>query len=141
IERSSEAEGDFANGSADETFRGARNVPGEAEFFCENIRRATGEKSERNAVAILLTREAVDNFVERAVATASDHELAAFPAGAEGDFRSVAGAGSFGKFRFDAASCQNAACLVELFATRTAAAARIRVVDQECVAKFGGSFH
>ena len=46
-------------------FRRARNVPGQIQFFGENIGGATGKKRERDAVAIFLACKAVHDFVQQ----------------------------------------------------------------------------
>src|SRR5215469_16619498 len=45
LKRSGEAEGDFLDRAMNELFRGARNVPGEIEFFGEDVGGAAGKKS------------------------------------------------------------------------------------------------
>src|SRR5262249_25609477 len=107
-----ESQRNFTDRSANEALGGLGNVPREGKFFGENVGGATWEKSERNAMAILLVRKAVDDFIECTVAAASDDELTAVFSGTHGDFRGVAWAGCFGKVGFDAASGQNLARLV-----------------------------
>src|SRR5205085_2818173 len=73
-ERSSQAESDFLDRSVNEFFGGLRNVPRQIEFLGENVGGTARKKRERNAVAILMSREAVDDFVERAISAAGDEE-------------------------------------------------------------------
>ncbi len=141
FERSGEAKRNFSNGTAHEAFGGLRNIPRQSELFGENVCRAAGKKSERNTMAILLAREAVDDFVERAVATAGDDELAAFLSGAQSDFGGVARAGCLGKVGFDSAGGENFAGFVQFFSAGLAAAPGVGVVNQERVAQVCCSFH
>ena len=92
-------------------------------------------------MAILLASEAVDDFIERAVAAAGDDELAAFFSSAHGDISGVARARCFGEVGFNPAGCEDTACFIEFLATRTAAAAGVGVVNQKCVAQVGCSLH
>jgi len=84
-------------------------------------------------MAILLGSQAVDDFVERAVAATGDDELAAVARGLLRDFRSVARAGSFGEFGFDAVGGKDAAGLVEQASPAVTAESGVRVVDQQSV--------
>ena len=138
FERSCEAKGDFFDGAVDEFFGGFGNVPGEIEFFGKNVGGAAGEKRERDAVAVLVSGEAVDDFVERAVAAARDDEAAIFGSGARGDFRGVARAGGFGEVGVNAAGGEDMARLVEQTATAMTAIAGVGVVNQESILKDGG---
>src|SRR5207245_9700721 len=95
LKRSCQAESDFLDGAANEFFCSGGDIPGQIEFLGEDVGGATGKKSKRNAVAVLLGGEAVDDFIERAVTAAGDDEMAAFGRGAVGDFRGVARAGGF----------------------------------------------
>ena len=104
-----------------ESFCGFRNVPGEIEFLGENVGGAAGEERERDAVAVLMAGEAVDDFVERAVATAGDDKAAIFGGGAGGDFGGVARAGGFGEVGVNAARGEGVARFVEQAATAVAA--------------------
>ena len=52
-------------------------------------------------MAILRTGEAVDNFVDGAIAAAGDDKLAAVGAGAFCDFDGFAGSGGFGEVGAD----------------------------------------
>src|SRR5579859_2608295 len=89
-------------------------------------------------MAVLAAGEAVDNFVERAIAAAGDDEAAFFGGGAGGDFGGVAGAGGFGEVGVNAARGENVARLVEQAATAVAAAASVGIVDEKRVLKVGG---
>lgn len=80
-------------------------------------------------MAVGLTGEAVDDFVESAVSAAGDNELAAFLAGAQGDFGGVARTGGFGQVGFNAALCEDFAGFIELFAAAIAATTGVGVVD------------
>ena len=84
-------------------------------------------------MAVLLGGEAVDDFVERAVAAAGNDKLAAFGSGAVGDFRGVARAGGLGDLRGDAAARKNMARLVQRSAAGMAAVAGVGVVNQQRV--------
>ena len=138
FERSGEAESDFLDGAANEFFGGAGNVPGEIEFLGENVGGAAGEKRERDAMAVLMSGEAVDDFVERAVAAAGDDELAAFIGGLRSNFRGVAGAGGFGEIGLDAAGGKNMTSGVERAASSVAAVAGVGVVNQQSVLQVSG---
>src|SRR5215813_278249 len=134
VDGSREAEGNFADGSADEALGGLGDVPGEGEFFGEDVCRTAREKGERNAMTILLVREAIYDFVEGAVAAACDDELAAVFAGAHSDVGGVARAGRFGEVGLNAALGENSAGFVEFLATIVATASGVGVVNQESVA-------
>jgi len=122
----------------DEFFGGLRNVPRKVEFLGEDVGGAARKKCEGNAMAVLMGGEAVDDFVERAVATASDDEAAIFGSGARGDFRGVARAGGFGEVGVNAAGGEDMARLVEQTATAMTAIAGVGVVNQESILKDGG---
>jgi len=122
----------------DEFFGGPRNVPGEIEFLGEDVGGAAGKKSQRNAVAVLMSGEAVDDFVQRAVAAAGDDQAAVFVSGAGSDFGSMAGAGGFGEVGVNAARSENVARFVEQAAAAVAAVTGVGVVDQECVLQILG---
>ena len=89
-------------------------------------------------MAVLVSGEAVDDFVERAVAATGDDEAAPFRGGARGDFRGVARTGGFGDVGVNAAGGKDAARLVEQAATSVAAIAGVGIVDQQRVLKVGG---
>ena len=91
-------------------------------------------------MAIGRIREAIDDFVERAVATAGDDELAAIPDGLLGNLHGVAGAGGFGEFGVNAIGGQDAARLIEQAAAPVTAVPRVGVVDQERVLKLSLHF-
>jgi len=103
LERGRQAEGDFFYGTANELLGSAGNVPGQIQFFGEDVGGAAGEQGEGDAVAVLVGGQAVDDFVESAVTAAGDDQTAAFGGGTLGDFGGVARAGGFRKFGFDAA--------------------------------------
>ena len=138
LERSGEAERDFFYGAVNELFGGARNVPGKIEFLGEDVGGAAGKKRERDAVAVLMGGEAVDDFVERAVTAAGDDEAALFGGGARGDFGGVTWAGGFGEVGVNAARGEDVARFVELAATAVAAAAGVGIVDEKRVLEVGG---
>ncbi len=129
FERGGQAESDFLDRATNEFFRGAGDVPGQIEFLSENVGGAARKKSKGNAVTVLLGGQAVDNFIERAVAAAGDDELAAFGSGAVGDFRGVTRAGGFRDFRLNTTRSKNAARLVQCTAAGMAAVASVGVVD------------
>ena len=133
FERSGEAEGDFLDGAVNKLLRGARNVPGKVEFLGEDVGGAPGKKRERDGVAVLVRGESVDDFIERAVAAASDDEPAIFGGGAGGDFRGVAGAGGFGEVGVNAAGGEDVAGFVNQATTAVAAISSVGVVDQQRV--------
>jgi hypothetical protein len=137
LEGSGEAESDFLNRAVDEFFSGFGNVPGEVEFFGEDVGGAAGEKRERDTVAVLVSGEAVDDFVERAVAAAGDDQAAIFGGGARGNLGGVAGAGGFGEVRVNAARGENVARFVEQAAASVAAVAGIGIVDEKRVLEAG----
>jgi len=64
-------------------------------------------------VAVLVGCQTVDDFIERAVTAAGDHEAAAFGGGAQGDFGGVTRASGFREFGLDAASGKNMAGRIE----------------------------
>src|ERR1700687_1421744 len=107
FERCCQAERDFLHRSSNELLGGAGNIPWQVQFLREDVRGSAGKKSERHAVAVLVGCQAVDDFIESAVATAGDHEGAAFGGGAQRDFSGMARAGGFRKIGFDADSGKN----------------------------------
>src|SRR6185437_4424808 len=70
--RNGDAERDAAHDAAGNQARGVRDVPGDAEFLGEDVGGAGGEQCHGNVAA----GEAVDDFVDRAIA-AADHDHAA----------------------------------------------------------------
>ena len=82
LEGGGQAEGNFFHGSVNEFLGGAGDVPGQVQFFGEDVRGATWKERERDTVAVLLGGEAVDDFVERAVTATGNDELATFVGGA-----------------------------------------------------------
>src|SRR5215472_2174539 len=116
-----------------EFFRCLGNVPGQVEFLGKNVRGAAREKSERDAVAVVMAGETVNDFVERAVAPAGDDEATVFFGGARGDLGGVAGTGGFGEVGVNAACGENVARLIEQVVTAAAAVAGVRVVDHQRV--------
>src|SRR5712692_2455804 len=109
FEGSRQSERDFLYGASNELIGRAGNFPGQIQFFGENVGGSTRKKGERNAVPVLVRCEAVDDFIKRAVAAASDHETAAFGGSALRDFGGMARAGGFRKIGLDAASGKNLA--------------------------------
>ena len=89
-------------------------------------------------MAVLMGCEAVDDFVERAVAAAGDHEAAILGRGARCDLGGMAGAGRFGEVSINAARGKDVARLIEQTATRATTVPGVRVVDQQGVLEFGG---
>src|SRR6266436_2031915 len=61
----------------------------------------------------LAAHQTVDDFIERAVTAAGDHEAAAFGGGAQCDFGGVTRTGGFSEFGLDAASGKNMAGRIE----------------------------
>src|SRR5216684_8899714 len=137
-ERRGQAKSDFLHFAVNQPFRGAGNVPGQVQFFCENIGGSAGKKSERDAAAVFLNGQAVDDFIQRAVAAAGNDELTTFGGGAPRDVGGIARCGGFGKFCFDAAQGKNAPRGIERAAASSAAIAGIGIVNQQRVAQFGG---
>jgi hypothetical protein len=133
LKGSRQTESDFANLGVDEAARGARDVPREIEFLSENIGGASGKKRQRNAVAIGIIGQAIDDFVERAIAAAGDDELTPVTHGLLSYFRSVSRAGGFGKIGLDTVGGENLARLVDQPPPPIAAIAGVGVVDQNGV--------
>ena len=103
FERRSEAQRDIADFTAGELFRGFGYVPGKFEFLCEDVCGASGQQCKRDALTILRSGKAVDNFVDGTVTAASNDELTAISAGAPCDFDRFARSGCFREVRPDAA--------------------------------------
>src|SRR6266700_5346902 len=139
-ERRGQAKSDFLHFAVNQPFRGAGNVPGQVQFFCENIGGSPGKKSERDAAAVFLSGQAVDDFIQRAVAAAGTDELTTFGGGAPRDLRGIARCSGFGEFCFDAAQGKNAPRGIERAAASWAAVAGIGIVNQESVLQFSGHF-
>src|SRR6266849_3426103 len=135
FEWSCQAEGNFLHCATNELLGSAGNVPGQIQLLGENVRGSAGKKGERHAVAVLVCCEAVDDFIERAVATAGDNEPAAFGGGAMRDFGGVARAGSFREFGVDAADGKNMAGGIERAPANPAAVAGVGIVNQQSVAE------
>src|SRR6266705_1391887 len=89
-------------------------------------------------MTVLMGGEAVDDFVERAVAAAGDDEAAILGGGARGDFGGMPGAGRFGEVGVNAARGKDVAGLIEQTATRATTVSGVGVVDQQGVLEFGG---
>src|SRR6266446_1529646 len=137
-ERRGQAKSDFPHFTVNQPFRGAGNVPGQVQFLCENIGASTGKKSERDAAAVFLGGQAVDDFIQRAVAAAGNDELTTFGGGAPRDLGGIARCSGFGEFCFDAPEGENAPGGVERAAASSAAVTGVRIVNQQRVAQFGG---
>ncbi len=133
FERSRQTEGNFFHCAANKFFGGAGNVPRQIQFLSQDVCCSPGKKCEGNAVAILMSCEAVDDFVERAVATASNDEAAAFVGGALGDLSGVARAGGFGEIGVDAAGGKNMASGIKGAFAAVAAAPSVGIVNQQSV--------
>src|SRR5262249_30384415 len=110
---SGQAEGDFADFSCRQFFGGAENVPGKMQFLGENIGGTPGKQSKGHAVPIFGASQTIHNFVEGAIASAGNYQLAPVACGVLRDFGGVPGSGGFGQVRFNAFGGKNAACLVE----------------------------
>src|SRR6266850_1093095 len=95
FEGGGQAERNFFYGAANQLFRGAGDVPGQVQFFCESVRGSAGQQSEGNAVSVFLRCETVDDFVQRAVAATGNDELAAFVGRALREFSGMARRGGF----------------------------------------------
>jgi hypothetical protein len=80
-------------------------------------------------VAVLVGGKTIDDFIEGAVAAASDDEAAAFACGARGDFSGVAWAGGFGDIGMDASGGKNVASCVERAPAAIAAATGVGIVN------------
>src|SRR5229473_1966606 len=130
-----QAEGNFFHGASNQLLGGAGNVPGQVQLLGENVRRSAGKEGKRHVLAVLVCCEAVDDFIECAVATAGDHQPAAFGGGALRDLGGVARAGSFREFGFDAADGKNMARRIERAPAASAAVAGVGVVNQQSVAE------
>src|SRR6266404_4011158 len=130
-----QTERNFFHGAANELFRGAGDVPGQIQFFCENVRSSAGKQREGNAVPVFLRCKTVDDFVQRAVTAAGDDEVAAFVGCALRDFGGMPRAGGFREIGFDPAAGKNAARLVEQAPAAAAAVAGVRIVNQQSVSK------
>src|SRR5579859_420216 len=89
-------------------------------------------------MTICLACEAVDDFVQSAIASAGDDEMAAFVIGALRDFRGIAGFGGFREVGVNSAGGKDAAGFVKHGATFAAAVAGVGVVNQERVVDSGG---
>src|SRR5262249_29392068 len=125
FQRSGETQRDVFQLPVDELFGSAGNVPGKIKLLGENICGPSGEKGERDAMTVLRGSEAVDDFVERSVAAAGDHELTAFVGGLLSERGGVVRATRFDQVGFDAAGSENASCLVEHLTTAGATVASI----------------
>src|SRR6266481_2549982 len=135
FERGGQTERNFFHGAANELFRGAGDVPRQGQFFCENVRGSAGEQREGNAVPVFLRGEAVDDFVQCAVAPAGDDKVAAFVGGALRDFGGMPRAGGFREIGFDAAAGKNAPRFIKKAPAAAAAVAGVRVVNQKSVSQ------
>src|SRR5579859_1039778 len=89
-------------------------------------------------MAIFLACEAVDDFVQSAIAAAGDDEVAAFVIRSLRDLRGLAGLCGLGKIRMDAAGGKNAAGFVKHGAAAGAAVASVGVVNQQRVMEIRG---
>ena|ERR1700719_1030223 len=110
-------------------------MPRQADFFSEHVGRAAGEQGHRDAVAIFLDGESVNDFIQRPVAATSDDELASFDSGSLSHYGGIAGRSRFLKVGLDAPKRQNAASFIEHAPAAFTAVAGVRVVNQESVAK------
>src|SRR5258708_92334 len=135
FEGSRQAERDFLHCASNELLGGAGNIPGQIQFLGEDVGGSAGKKGERYAVAVLVGCQAVDDFIERAVATAGDDKAAAFVSGAGCDFGGMARAGGFGKFGFDAASGKNVARRIERATAAFTAVASVGIVNQQSISQ------
>ena len=133
LERSSEAEGDLANLAIDQTARSARYVPGKIELFGQDVGGTAGQKRERNAVSVGRESKAVDDFVERAVATAGDYKLALLANCLLGQVCGVAGAVGFREVGVNAVRSKNVASLVDEFAPAVTTVSSVGIVNQKGV--------
>ena len=84
-------------------------------------------------MAVLLGGQPVDDFVERAIATASDHQLTAFNGRLLRHLRGVARSTRFDELGFDSAAGEDATSLVKHLTTASAAVAGVRIVDQQSI--------
>ena len=139
LQRRGQAQGNLPHFRADELLRRARNVPRQRKLLRQNVGGAAGQKRQRHAVPVHVSGQAVDDFVERAIAAARNHQLAALARGLLRDFRGVAGGGGFRKLGFDAAVGKNAPRLLDQAASHVSATSGIRVVNQQRVVEL--SFH
>jgi hypothetical protein len=89
-------------------------------------------------VAVALAGQAVDDFVQRAIATAGNHELAAFGAGLLGDFDGVTRRGGLGKLGFDSGTRKNPASFFEQATAATPVVAGVGIVNEQRVSQISG---
>src|SRR5260370_34931798 len=131
FERSGEPQGNLFNGTVDEPFGGAGDVPGEIQFFGENIRRATRKKGDGKTMAVLVGGEAVHDFVQMAVPSTCNNQTAAFAGSAGGDIGGMARAGGVRGVGVGAAGRKNVPGLIQHAAAAMAAVAGIGIVNQQ----------
>src|ERR1700720_1757722 len=114
-------------------FGGTGNVPGQVQFLSQDIRGSSGQKAQRDAVAVLRLGKTIHNLVQCSVATARDDQLPPLDGSALGHFGGLAGAAGFHKFSVNASGRQDSAGFVEHATSSAAAIPGVRVVDQQCV--------
>ena len=130
FERSCQAEGNFLHGAMNQPFGSAGDVPGQIQFLGEDIGGSAGEQGEGHPMAVLVGREAVDDFIEGAVTPAGDDEAAAFVGSARGDLSGVARASGFREIGVDPASGKNMASRIERATAALAPAPGVGIVNQ-----------
>jgi hypothetical protein len=86
-------------------------------------------------MTVLWAGEAVDHFVDSAVAPASDDQLAAVCASATRNLGGFTGASRFREVSLDAAGAEDPPRLVKLCTACRATAAGVGIVDQQRVAQ------
>lgn len=121
------AQRDAAQIARGDEARGCGNIPGNAEFFGENIRGARGKQGHGHGAA----GEAVDYFVDCAVAAAGDYQIAILGDGVARDFCGVAAAGGGREFCANAGGIQNARGFFDFGEARLAAAAAGEIIDEQ----------
>src|SRR6266436_16280 len=91
-------------------------------------------------MAVLLACEAVDDFIQRAIASAGDDELAAFVMSALCDLGRISGLRGFRQDRMNSARGENAASFIEHAPAAPPAATGIGVVNQQRIFDFCGHY-
>src|SRR5262252_4132788 len=135
FERCCQAERNVADFTARDLVGRGRDLPGQLEFFGQDVSGSCRKKGHGHAVTILRAGKAVDDFVYRAVTAAGDDQLAAVGTCAAGDFSGFARTGGFREVGLNTAAAKYAPGFVQLGASRGTAPAGIWVVNQQRVLK------
>src|SRR5215469_2790071 len=139
LERCRKSERNLANFAMNQPLGCARNIPGQIEFFGENVGGSAGKERKRNAVAVREIGQAVDHFIEGSITATGNDQLTTVTYRLLGDFHCVAGTSGFGEVDLHSGGRQNVTSLVEQAAPAVATIAGIRIVNQQSVLKL--SFH